>query len=151
TLIIDLREALGGSPAMVGVICSYLFDARIHLDDIEDHQERATEQIWTTPDLPGKKFTGKPVFVLVSGRTFSASEELAYDLKSLKRATLIGATTGGGAHTVAPHRIDEHFFIRVPFGRFVNPITKTDWEGTGVAPDVQVKAPEALDVALKLA
>ena len=136
---------------MVAVICSYLFDERIHLDDIEDHQENTTEQLWTIPYLPGKKFTGKPVLVLVSGRTFSASEELAYDLKSLKRATLVGETTGGGAHTVAPHRIDEHFFIRVPFGRFVNPITKTDWEGAGVEPDVKVTAQEALDLARKLA
>jgi retinol-binding protein 3 len=110
-----------------------------------------TEQLWTIPYLPGKKFTGKPVLVLISGRTFSASEELAYDLKSLKRATLIGETTGGGAHTVAPHRIDEHFFIRVPFGRFVNPMTKTDWEGTGVEPDIKVSAANALDEALRRA
>jgi len=150
-LIIDLREARGGSPPMVAVICSYLFDEPIHLDDIDDHQENTTEQLWTNPYLPGKKFTGKPVFVLISGRTFSASEELAYDLKSLKRATLVGETTGGGAHTVTPHRIDEHFFIRVPFGRFVNPVTKTDWEGTGVEPDVKVPAQEALDVARTLA
>jgi C-terminal processing protease CtpA/Prc len=123
----------------------------VHLDDIDDHQENMTEQLWTIPYLPGKKFTGKPVLVLISGRTFSASEELAYDLKSLKRATLIGETTGGGAHTVAPHRIDEHFFIRVPFGRFVNPITKTDWEGTGVEPDIKVSAANALDEALRRA
>jgi C-terminal processing protease CtpA/Prc len=106
SLIIDLRETRGGSPRMVAVICSYLFDESVHLDDIDDHQENMTEQLWTIPYLPGKKFTGKPVLVLISGRTFSASEELAYDLKSFKRATLIGETTGGGAHTVAPHRID---------------------------------------------
>ena len=136
---------------MVAVICSYLFDESVHLDDIDDHQENMTEQLWTIPYLPGKKFTGKPVWVLISGRTFSASEELAYDLKSLKRATLIGESTGGGAHTMAPHRIDEHFFIRVPFGRFVNPITKTDWEGTGVEPDIKVSAANALDEALRRA
>jgi C-terminal processing protease CtpA/Prc len=76
---------------------------------------------------------------------------LSYDLKSLKRATLIGETTGGGAHVMAPHRIDEHFFIRVPFGRFVNPVTKTDWEGTGVEPDIKVSAANALDEALRRA
>jgi len=72
-------------------------------------------------------------------------------LKSLGRATLIGETTGGGAHTMAPHRIDDHFFIRVPFGSFVNPITRTDWEGTGVEPDLKVPATDALDVAKNLA
>jgi hypothetical protein len=151
SLIIDLRQTGGGSPRMVAVICSYLFGESVHLDDVEDHQENVTEQLWTVPYLPGKKFTGKPVWVLISRRTFSASEELAYDLKSLKRATLIGETTGGGAHVIAPHRIDEHFFIRVPFGRFVNPITKTDWEGTGVEPDIKVSAANALDEALRRA
>jgi retinol-binding protein 3 len=107
--------------------------------------------LWTRPNLPGKKFTGKPVFVLTSGSTFSAAEEFAYDLKSLKRATVVGETTGGGAHGTAPHRIDDHFFIRIPFARVVNPITKTDWEGTGVEPNVKVSAAQALAAAEKLA
>jgi Peptidase family S41/N-terminal domain of Peptidase_S41 in eukaryotic IRBP len=150
-LIIDLRDNYGGAPRMAAVICSYLFDVPTHLDDIYDREENATEQQWTLPYLPGKKFIGKPVFVLTSGRTFSTAEEFSYDLKSLHRATLIGEATGGGAHTVAPHRIDDHFFIRVPFGRFINPITKTDWEGTGVEPEVKVAATDALDEALRRA
>ncbi|HEY6455642.1 MAG TPA: S41 family peptidase [Steroidobacteraceae bacterium] len=150
-LIIDLRDNHGGAPRMVALICSYLFNEPTHLDDIYDRTENTTEQLWTLVYVPGRKFTGKPVFVLTSGRTFSAAEEFSYDLKALKRATLIGETTGGGAHTVAPQRIDEHFFIRVPFGRIINPITKTDWEGTGVEPDVQVAAAVALDEALKRA
>jgi hypothetical protein len=149
-LIIDLRDNHGGAPRMAAVICSYLFDEPTHLDDIYDRKQNTIEQLWTFPYLPGKKFTGKPVLVLTSARTFSVAEEFSYDLKSLRRATLIGETTGGGAHTVAPHRIDDHFFIRVPFGRFVNPVTKTDWEGTGVELDVKVSAAEALDVAEKL-
>lgn len=97
---------------MAALICSYLFDEPTHLDDIYNRKENTTEQLWTFPYMPGKKFAGKAVFVLISSRTFSAGEEFSYDLKSLKRATLIGETTGGGAHTVAPHRIDDHFFIR---------------------------------------
>ncbi|HEY6514992.1 MAG TPA: S41 family peptidase [Steroidobacteraceae bacterium] len=89
--------------------------------------------------------------MLTSSSTFSAAEELAYDLKTFKRATVVGETTGGGAHATTPRRIDDHFFIRVPFARFVNAITRTDWEGTGVAPDVKVSAAEALAVAEKLA
>lgn len=150
-LIIDLRDNHGGAPRMAALICSYLFDEPTHLDDIYDRKENTTEQLWSFPYMPGKKFTGKAVFVLTSSRTFSVGEEFSYDLKSLKRATLVGETTGGGAHTVAPHRIDDHFFIRVPFGRFVNPVTKTDWEGTGVEPDVKVAATDALDEALKRA
>jgi retinol-binding protein 3 len=89
--------------------------------------------------------------VLTSKRTFSGAEEFSYDLKMLKRATIVGETTGGGAHPVAGHRIDDHFMIRVPFARAINPISKTNWEGTGVEPDVKVPAEEALDTATKLA
>jgi C-terminal processing protease CtpA/Prc len=39
----------------------------------------------------------------------------------------------------------------IPEVRAVNPFSKTDWEGTGVEPDVKVKAPEALETAEKLA
>ncbi|HEY4367496.1 MAG TPA: S41 family peptidase [Steroidobacteraceae bacterium] len=150
-LIVDLRENHGGAPRMAALISSYLFDEPTHLDDVYDRGQNATEQLWTVPFLPGKKLAAKPIFILTSTKTFSAGEQFSYDLKALKRATLIGETTGGGAHTVAPHRIDDHFFIRVPFGRFINPVTKTDWEGTGVEPDVKVSAAEALDVAKKLA
>jgi hypothetical protein len=150
-LIIDLRANHGGAPHMAVLISSFLFDEATHLDDLYDRGQNTTEQLWTFPHLPGKKLTGKPLFVLTSARTFSSGELFSYDLKALKRATLIGETTGGGAHTIAPHRIDDHFAIRVPFGRFINPVTKTDWEGTGVEPDVKVPAAEALDVARKLA
>ncbi len=150
-LIIDVRDNRGGAPRMVSLICSYLFDVPTHLDDIYDRQKNTTEQSWTFPYLPAKNFAGKPVYVLTSRKTFSAAEEFGYDLKNLKRATLIGETTGGGAHTVAPHRLDDHFYIEVPFGGFVNPMTGTDWEGTGVVPDIKVAAADALHEALKRA
>jgi Peptidase family S41/N-terminal domain of Peptidase_S41 in eukaryotic IRBP len=150
-LIIDLRENRGGAPDMVMLICSYLFDESTHLDDVFDRETKTTKQTWTSPYVSGKRLAEKPLYVLVSKQTFSAAEEFSYDLKSLKRATLIGEATGGGAHLVAPHRLGDHFFIEVPFGRFVNPITKTDWERTGVEPDVKVPAGDALSEALKRA
>jgi C-terminal processing protease CtpA/Prc len=82
-----------------------------------------------------------------SGRTLPAEGRL----HTTAAREVVGATTGGGAHAEAPHRIDDHFFIRIPFARFVNPITKKDWEGTGVEPDVKVSAADALPVAEKLA
>ena len=150
-LIVDLRNNHGGAPEMAALLSSYLFDERTHLDDIYDRGRDMTEQLWTFPHLPGKKLTGKPIFILTSARTFSAGELFSYDLRVLKRATLVGETTGGGAHATAPHRIDDHFVMRVPFGRFINPVTKTDWERVGVEPDVKAPAAEALDVARKLA
>jgi len=150
-LIFDLRDNHGGSPRMVALICSYLFDEPTHLDDLYDRGKNATEQLWTLPYVPGRKFVGKPVFVLTAHRTFSAGEEFSFDLKSLGRATLVGESTGGGAHTTSPRWIDPHFFVRVPFGRFMNPVTQADWEGTGVEPDIKVAAADALEEALRRA
>jgi hypothetical protein len=149
-LIIDLRDNHGGG-AMVQFIASYLFAEPTHLNDIYWRPDNAIQQAWTLPYVPGRKFIGKPVFILTSKRTFSAAEDFCYALKNLKRATLIGETTGGGAHPGGPRRLDDHFSIRVPTGRSISPITHTDWEGTGVEPDIKVPAADALTEALKRA
>lgn len=151
-LIVDMRENGGGSPAMVAYVSSYLFDDSTHLNDLWERKSGSTTQYWTKPSVSGRKFGGqKPIFVLTSSRTFSGAEEFSYNLKSLKRATLIGETTGGGAHPVSGRRINEHFMIGVPEARAINPITHTNWEGVGVEPDVKVAASEALSTAIKLA
>ena len=151
-LVIDLRENGGGAPKMVAFVSSYLFSQRTHLNDLWTRRTNSSEEFWTSPDVPGKKLPDdKPVFVLTSKRTFSGAEEFTYNLKNLKRATIVGETTGGGAHPVSGQRIDEHFIIGVPFARAINPYTKTNWEGTGVEPDVKVPAAEALSTAQKLA
>jgi C-terminal processing protease CtpA/Prc len=88
---------------------------------------------------------------LTSGTTFFGAEEFSYDLKMLKRATIVGEATSGRGHIPRGRRIDDHFEIRVPDERSINPISKTDWDGPGVAPDVRVKAADALQTAQKLA
>jgi hypothetical protein len=150
-LIVDLRDNGGGDPKMVAYICSYLFSKRTHLNDLWTRKTNATEEFWTS-DVPGKRLADdRPIYVLTSKRTFSGAEEFTYNLKNLKRATIIGETTGGGAHPVNGQRIDEHFIIGVPFARAINPISKTNWEGAGVEPDVKVPAADALMTAQKLA
>lgn len=148
-LIIDLRRNGGGDPAMVALISSYLFGAEpVHLNDLYFRPDNSTRQWWTLPYVPGKRYGDKKeVYVLTSKRTFSAAEEFTYNLKNLKRATIVGETTGGGAHPGGPRRISDHFAIWVPSGRAINPISKTNWEGTGVTPDVDVPADHALKVA----
>ncbi|MGE5814911.1 MAG: S41 family peptidase [Acidobacteriota bacterium] len=147
-LIIDLRQNGGGSPAMIGLISGYLFDDVVHLNDFYWRESDETRQFWTSPHVQGRRFgESKPVYVLTSNRTFSAAEEFTYNLKNLKRATIVGETTGGGAHPGGPRRINEHFAVWVPAGRAINPITKTDWEGTGIEPHVKVEARLALKTA----
>lgn len=150
-IIFDLRENGGGDPKMVALISTYLFAEPTHLNDLWQRKDNTTQQYWTLPYVPGKRLDGKPVYVLTSKQTFSGAEEFCYNLKNLKRATLVGETTGGGAHPVSGHRIDEHFIIGVPFARAINPISKTNWEGTGVEPDVKVSAAEALTTAERMA
>jgi hypothetical protein len=150
-LVIDLRDNGGGDPAMVAYISSYLFSKRTHLNDLWTRRTNETKEYWTNADVSGKRLADdKPVFVLTSSRTFSGGEEFTNNLKVLKRATIVGETTGGGAHPVGGQRINDHFIIGVPFARAINPYTKTDWEGTGVEPDVKVTAPDALTTALEL-
>lgn len=151
-LIIDLRNNGGGDPAMVALICSYLFGPEpVHLNDLYWREGNRTEEFWTRKDVAGKRYLNKEVYVLTSKYTFSGAEEFTYNLKNLKRATIIGETTGGGAHPGGGFRINEHFSMFVPTGRAISPITKTNWEGTGVKPDIEVPADQALTVARLMA
>jgi C-terminal processing protease CtpA/Prc len=147
-IIFDLRDNTGGSPLMVLLMAAYLFD---HPEYMYNPRETPTQQSWTQSPVPGNRLADKPVYVLTSASTWSGAEQFSYDLKMLKRVTIVGETTRGGAHAGVFHRIDDHFGIGIPEVRAINPFSKTDWEGTGVEPDVKVKAANALETAEKLA
>lgn len=150
-LIIDLRAAHGGDPNTVALICSYLFDGPpTHLLDMHDRQGARLQQFWTLPHVPGPRFGGtKPIRVLTSASTFSGGEELANDLQTLGRATVIGERTGGGAHPRIGVRVDPHLELSVPVARPTNPGTDSNWEGVGITPDIEVPAAAAFDAALQ--
>lgn len=150
-IIFDLRDNGGGDPRMVALMESYLFEHPMHLDDLYNPSENSTLQSWTMSPISGNELANKPAYVLTSHSTFSGAEEFAYDLKMLKRATLIGETTAGAAHMVRRRRIDDHFSIGVPDTRPINAISGTDWEGTGVAPDIKVSTDDALNTAESVA
>jgi C-terminal processing protease CtpA/Prc len=150
-LILDLRHNGGGSDT-VALVASYLFDERQPLSGIYDRARDELTQGYTQAYVPGKRFgSSKPVYVLISKRTFSAAEALAYDLQALKRATIVGEPSGGGAHPFEYRRIHPHFVLWSVTRRSVNPITKGNWQGTGVQPDVRVDSGQALEKALELA
>ena len=147
-LIIDLRHNGGGSPDGVAFWCSYLLpEEPAHLNDIFHADTGQTRQFWSLPYLPGSRYTGRPVYVLTSSRTFSGGEDFCYTLQALGRAEVIGETTGGGAHPTRPFPISAATGIAIPFARSINPITGTNWQGTGVIPDTPVPADEAYRVA----
>lgn len=150
-LIFDLRWNGGGWPSMVQLLSSYLFDEPKHLNSFYTRHSDAYEQFWTQSYVPGKRLSKIPVYVLTSSITFSAAEEFTYNLKHLKRATIIGETTGGGAHPLSPHPLLHGLVMGLCQARAVNPITKTNWEGTGVEPDIKLPADDALAKAHVLA
>jgi len=148
-LIFDLRRNGGGDPNMIVLLLSHLYgeDDRVHINDFETRTDPVMPQYWTLTTMPGPRFVDKPVYVLTSKRTGSAAEEFAYDIQQLKRGTLIGETTAGGANPGAMVRLNEHFAAFIADGRAVNPVSKANWEGVGVKPDVAVNADDALKTA----
>jgi hypothetical protein len=147
-IIFDMRYNGGGSPSLIQLITTYLLDESTHLNSFYIRETDSTKQFWTLTHVPGKRMPDVPVYVLTSNRTFSGAEEFSYNLQNLKRGTIVGDTTGGGAHPTATV-LFEHLNVgaRVPFGRAVNPITGTNWEGVGVIPDVAVPSDQALKTA----
>jgi hypothetical protein len=151
-LIIDLRRNHGGAPDGVVYWCSYLFPGgkgSTHLNDIFHADTGETRQFWTLPYVPGSRYPDRPVYVLCSGETFSGGEDFCYTLQALGRATVIGETTGGGAHPTRGFPISPAIHIGIPFARSVNPVTGTNWQGTGVIPDIAVSSEEAFTVAYR--
>jgi hypothetical protein len=147
-LIIDLRHNGGGSPDGVVFWCSYLFEEQpTHFNDIFNAETGETRQFWSLPYVPGSRYVDRPVYVLTSKRTFSGGEDFCYTLQALGRAEVIGETTGGGAHPTRPFPISAAVHIGIPFARSINPVTGTNWQGTGVVPDTPVPADQAYDVA----
>jgi len=152
-LIFDLRENGGGDPRMVQLLLSYLYNEGedVHFNDFYVRKTNDYQQYWVMPYCPGTRMPDLNVYVLTSNMTFSCAEEFSYDLKNLKRGTIVGEVTGGGAHPVSFYALNDNFGASIPFGRAVNPISKTNWEGTGVEPDVKVTSNQALDTAYKMA
>lgn len=150
-LIFDMRKNGGGSPAMVQFICSYLFEQKTHLNSLYWRRGDVTEEFWTFDEIPGKKMPDVPAYVLTSSYTFSGAEEFSYNLQTQKRATLVGEVTGGGANPGGTIPVNEHYAIFIPTGRAINPVTQTNWEGTGVEPEIPTTAEEAFEKAYELA
>jgi hypothetical protein len=145
-IIVDVRRNGGGSPAMIQTLLSYLVEEgdRLHFNDFYQREGDRWVQWYTSAYVPGPRLAGKPLFVLTSPRTGSAAEEFSYDVQTHKLGTLVGGTTAGAANPGGFVRLSDHLAAFIATGRAVNPVTKTNWEGIGVKPDVDVRPAEAL-------
>jgi len=152
-IVIDLRDNGGGNATMIQLLSSYFFDEKDvrHLNSFFHRATNDTSRTYTLPYVSGKRLPDCDLYILTSKFTFSAAEEFTYNLKNMKRATIVGETTGGGGHTVTRGYITDNYMLQVATGKAINPITKTNWEGVGVKPDYEVTREQALDKAILLA
>jgi len=151
SIIFDLRENRGGDPGYMAYLFSYFFKEATHINSIYWRDRDRTDEFWTQETVHGKKMIDIPLYVLISKKTFSGAEEFAYDLQALNRAIIIGEVSAGGANPASTWVVYKDIRISIPFGRAVNPITGTNWEGTGVIPDIETSADMALEVAIEYA
>ena len=79
----------------------------------------------------------------------SAAEAFAYTLKHLDRATIVGEATLGMAHPSEEEIVNDSFRVSVPFMRSENVVTGTNWEKTGVIPQIEVPADRAIEAAIE--
>lgn len=145
-LILDSRDNVGGSPDTVALLTSYFFDRPgLPLMDIVPRTGDTLRYATQTGivDRDGKR----PMYVLTSANTWSAGEGIAYLLQERHRAEVIGETTVGAANVTKPYKINSPFYVNVPNSRIRTAIRGSNWEGTGVIPDVAVSATNALHVA----
>jgi len=150
-VIVDLSKNGGGSPNMVQYLCSYFFDQKIHLNSLYWREGNETREFWTLHEVDGIKMPDVPLFIITSNRTFSGAEEFSYNMQTQKRAMLVGQTTGGGANPGGTMSINENLSVFIPTGKAINPITKTNWEGIGVIPEIETTPEESFEKTHELA
>jgi len=154
-LIIDLRQNNGGAMEMGQFLSSYFYSGKeLPLYKYyynEKNRKKIEREMWLLPSVPGKRMEDIDIYILTSSVTFSAAEWMSYSLQNLKRVTIVGEKTAGGAHPIDRKVLPHGFSVNVPFGEVKDPITNLDFEGKGVMPDVLCKSEEAVNTSHILA
>ena len=145
-IIIDLRKNGGGEGS--SLLSSYFLPPeKILLGSSICRDSTLNTQDWTRPDVPGKRMPDTDLYILTSAMTFSAAENFAYGMQHLRRAVIVGETTKGGAHPVDISIVKDDVLIQFSICESYNPISKSNWEGVGVKPDVEVSSDNAISSA----
>ena len=148
TIVIDLRKNSGGNGNLSTYLMSYFMEGNLHFADWVDRNGKKGSKIFTHKKVGGDRLLETPLYILISKKTFSAAEALAYNLQALDRATIVGEKSAGGAHPKTNVSINKNFYLSLPGLRSENTITHSDWEQTGVIPDVSCTSEEALEIAI---
>ncbi len=149
-VIIDLRYNGGGWDDMVTLLAGYLVD----LDEsataaiAQSTIDRSYYASVVPSFVPGKRLTGIPVYLLTSSRTASAAEAFVSIVKhGNKEAITVGQRTAGAENPVEMVALDDQYVLKIPCYRKVYFGDRQGWEGTGLAPDVEVSADRGLETA----
>lgn len=121
-------------------------DPRLRL--VEGDPEFISLEHWALPEA-GKPRIKARIYLLTSRRTASAAEHFALAMKASGLGTLVGEPTMGANHFGGLEQVAEGLSAFIPVGRTFDPKTGRDWEGTGVAPDIEAPAEDALAVVLE--
>jgi retinol-binding protein 3 len=151
-VIVDLTNTIGGDPKTVALALSYFFDREPFVLNRFIWRNLPVEEFRTTL-TPGGPLYGeqRPIVVAVSRNSYSAAEEFAYDVKAMERGVVVGEQTPGAANHSLPVIVADRFTVFIPKARAENPITRTNWEGVGIAPDVAAEGGAILRTAHRVA
>jgi retinol-binding protein 3 len=151
-VILDLRRAPGGSAFLANQLVSHFLPPGVHLLTVDSRRSGTMVHRLTDRAVPGPRLLDVPLYVLISMRSFSAAEDIAFALQSQERATLVGERTGGGGRNNLLASLGHGLTVSISNTRVLDPRTGEEaWERRGVSPDIAVPADEALGVALRLA
>lgn len=145
-IVIDLRGNGGGWVQAPKYLLSHFLDPNTLIATFYQ-ADGSAEQYRTVDYVQAGRITGTPTYVLIDGRSRSAAEMVAYTFEQYRLGELIGARTEGAANVSDDFPVAPGFRLSVSTGRTVQPVSKTDWEGVGVAPTVAVDPAQALEIA----
>ncbi|MCP2028551.1 hypothetical protein L1276_003721 [Flavobacterium sp. HSC-32F16] len=149
-VIIDLQNNGGGNPKTVNYLCSYFLESNLLINTLYFRQGNRQDKV-VTHDVNGKKMLDVPLYIITGPKAFSGAEEFSYNMQNQKRAILVGETTAGAANPGNVFRINQDLEIFIPTGTSTNPVTKTNWEGIGVLPEIKTSAENAYFKTVELA
>ena len=152
-MILDLRQcSRGGDPEVMMYLASYFLGGEesqpLYVSSNRENQKIA--EFRTRTDITGKRMPNIPVYILMSSETFSTGEMFAYGLQKIDRAKIVGETSAGAAHGTDTIDIGHGIIMVLPVNRLAHVKTQTNWQGTGVIPDISVKADDALAKAKEI-